>query len=149
MIKQAVTYMKTQHEGQMYGSEPYWKHPYQVATSLPGDYQNDSVCYVAALFHDLLEDTDANPEYIEAKFGKEVLEIVQLLTKPKGMDYKEYVEGLIASGNKRAMIVKLTDNLVNFSGDKSDMTKTRRDKLNDKYIWSMNRLIQELVKIDD
>lgn len=46
---------------------------------------------IVALFHDLLEDTDATEDEIRSIAGEEVLQAVKLLTKEKGYDMQTYV----------------------------------------------------------
>ena len=54
------------------------------------DYQ------ITALFHDLLEDTDATEEEIFDLGGARVLEAVRLLTKQEGYVMAEYVAGAVS-----------------------------------------------------
>ena len=46
---------------------------------------------IVALFHDLLEDTNATEDEIRSIAGEEVLQAVKLLTKEKGYDMQTYV----------------------------------------------------------
>ena len=69
------------------------------------DYQ------ITALFHDLLEDTDATEEEIFALGGARVLEAVRLLTKQEGYVMAEYVAGI--RSNPIAFVVKAADRLHN------------------------------------
>ncbi len=83
-LKLAYQYAEEKHRGQYRkGGEPYITHPLAVAKILREkgfgiDYQ------ITALFHDLLEDTDASEEMIEKLGGKNVLKAVKLLTKSDG-----------------------------------------------------------------
>ena len=86
--EKALAFAQRKHEGQFrIGGEPYITHPVAVAQIVKDegygiDYQ------IAALFHDLLEDTDATESEI-LKFGnEEILKAVKLLTKQKGYDSK-------------------------------------------------------------
>ena len=69
------------------------------------DYQ------LTALFHDLLEDTDATEEEIFDLGGARVLEAVRLLTKQEGYVMAEYVAGIRT--NPIAFVVKAADRLHN------------------------------------
>ena len=66
---------------------------------------------ITALFHDLLEDTEATEEKIEEIGGKKVLEAVKLLTKEKNYNTKTYLEKI--KNNEIALFVKATDRLHN------------------------------------
>lgn len=67
-----------------------------------------------AWLHDIVEDTNVTiTELISMGYSTEVVEAVALLTKPKKMPYADYIEALVASGNQRAIRVKLADNADN------------------------------------
>lgn len=69
------------HEGQYRVSEePYIIHPIEVACVL-ANLQGDTSTICAALLHDILEDTDTTPEQISEKFGEDVLNLVNGVTK--------------------------------------------------------------------
>ena len=107
----ALAFAMKKHEGQFrIGGEPYITHPVAVAelireTGLGLDYQ------ITALFHDLLEDTDASEEEILELGGSQVLEAVKLLTKEKGYSMADYIAGIKA--NPMAFAVKAADRLHN------------------------------------
>lgn len=129
-ITQAYRFMMKAHECQMYGVFPYHTHPYMVAMCVPHPTETE---VVAALLHDVVEDTPHTLEELEELFGSDVAEIVDLLTKRPGLSYKESIDRIINSGNRSAMKVKLADNMVNMSGDKSHMPEERRKRLETKY----------------
>lgn len=67
-----------------------------------------------AWLHDIVEDTDVTiTELISRGYSTEVIDAVFLLTKPKQMPYADYIDHLVASGNRRAIVVKLADNADN------------------------------------
>jgi guanosine-3',5'-bis(diphosphate) 3'-pyrophosphohydrolase len=107
----ALTFAAKKHEGQnRIGGLPYITHPVAVARMLREqgygiDYQ------ITGLFHDLLEDTDADIAEITALGGKDVAEAVKLLTKKDGYIMAEYVAGI--QENPMAMAVKAADRLHN------------------------------------
>lgn len=111
LYEKAYAYAKKKHGAlKRIGGEPYITHPTAVAEILKQDgygikYQ------VTALFHDLLEDTDATEEEIGSIAGEEVLEAVKLLTKEKGYVMKDYVERI--KKNPIAYAVKGADRLHN------------------------------------
>jgi len=69
------------HEGQKrLSGEPYIYHPVAVARIL-ADMRMDSQCLVAAILHDVIEDTHATPEEVRDLFGDDVFNIVSGVTK--------------------------------------------------------------------
>ena len=96
--ERAFNYASQKHAGQMRkDGAPYIMHPVAVADIVKEwgygiDYQ------VTALFHDLLEDTDAEESVIADIGGEAVLKAVKLLTKQKGYVMSEYVAQLAMCG---------------------------------------------------
>ena len=107
----ALELAQRKHAGQFrIGGEAYITHPRAVAELVRGwGYGID--CQIAALFHDLLEDTDAAETDITELGGRQVLEAVLALTKRAGCRMEEYVAGIRA--NPMAKIVKAADRLHN------------------------------------
>ena len=103
LINKAIKLIYKAHEGQLDKSGlPYVLHPIHLAEQMKDEYST-----LVALLHDTLEDTDITPEYLRAEFPTEVCDAVELLTKPDGMDYFEYIETL--KSNPLARRVKLCD----------------------------------------
>lgn len=78
---EAMWFAYDKHSGQLrkYGNEPYINHPIRVAL----DVQRHGGAYeqiVAALLHDVLEDTDTTYSEVYDKFGEKVADIVNDLT---------------------------------------------------------------------
>ena len=139
----ALTFIKKAHSGQKYGSEPYWTHPKAVADKgkeLFGAKFNSTV-YIAALLHDVVEDTKYGLEELLALgYSEEMLAIVELVTKDSTLSYEGNIDKIARSGNKGAMMVKFADNYMNFTGDKSTWSETKRIKSQAKYQKSMEQL---------
>lgn len=107
----ALEYATEMHEGQYRkGGEPYITHPVAVA-EIVREKGGDTDCVITALFHDLLEDTEATEEEIERIGGSKVLLAVKLLTKAKGADIAEYDRRLRT--DPIAKLVKGADRLHN------------------------------------
>ncbi|MBO7660782.1 MAG: hypothetical protein J6S65_04530, partial [Bacteroidaceae bacterium] len=65
---------------------------------------------IAGFLHDVVEDTELTFEDLTARGVDEVIvEALRLLTHEKGMDYYEYVQRIIDSGNEVAIHVKQAD----------------------------------------
>ena len=140
---QTLEFIKQAHVGQMYGDEPYWTHPVDVS-KLVRKLEGSENAIIAALLHDVVEDTAYSlNDLTNMGYSKSVITIVDLLTKRHG-SYEENIQRIIDSGNQDAMIVKLADNMINMSGDKSQMSHERRERLLKKYNMSIRMLSEAL-----
>lgn len=109
--KAALDFATKKHEGQTrIGGKPYISHPVEVAEIVRAWGYNTEY-QIAALFHDLLEDTDATENEIKELGGTRVLLAVKALTKVKPYTMKDYV-GKIKS-RKISRVVKAADRLHN------------------------------------
>ena len=100
----AVNLMVEKHAGQKdKAGIPYCFHPWTVAESM----ETEDSC-IAALLHDVLEDTDITMEELRTYgFSEEVYEALALLTHDPAVPYMDYVKAL--SGNDIARAVKISD----------------------------------------
>ncbi len=107
----ALSFATEKHRGQFRkGGKEYITHPVEVADMLR-DRGYGEKYIITALFHDLLEDTDATEDEIRGIAGEEVLEAVKLLTKTEGYVMAEYVENI--KNNPISFAVKAYDRLHN------------------------------------
>ena len=107
----ALEYATKKHAGQYrVGGLAYITHPVAVAEIVKAK-GGDSDAVITALFHDLLEDTDATEEEILRLSNENVLRSVKLLTKQKNYVMKDYVDGI--RKDKTAFLVKGADRLHN------------------------------------
>lgn len=110
-VKRALDFASEKHKGQKrIGGDDYITHPIAVCEKLKNlgfneDYQ------ITALFHDLLEDTNATEKEVLSYGNHKILRAVKLLTKQKGNDMQEYVNAI--KNNKIAFAVKGADRLHN------------------------------------
>jgi GTP diphosphokinase / guanosine-3',5'-bis(diphosphate) 3'-diphosphatase len=80
-IRRAFEFARDAHEGQARDSgDPYITHPMAVAETL-AELQLDAATIIAALLHDVAEDTAVSIEDIETRFGSEVAQLVDGVTK--------------------------------------------------------------------
>ncbi|WKZ68400.1 MAG: bifunctional (p)ppGpp synthetase/guanosine-3',5'-bis(diphosphate) 3'-pyrophosphohydrolase [Melioribacteraceae bacterium] len=101
--------------------EPYFNHPYEVALIVAKEIPLDDVSVIAALLHDVVEDTEIGLQFLSKEFGKEVADIVDGVTKIggvfKGQDISqaENYRKLLLSMVKdvRVILVKFADRLHN------------------------------------
>lgn len=109
--KLALEFAKAKHKGQKrIGGDDYITHPIAVSEIVKSQGFDENY-QIAALFHDLLEDTNATEEEILKYGNRQILEAVNLLTKKKGYDMAEYVSAI--KQNPIAFAVKAADRLHN------------------------------------
>ena len=121
-IKKTFDFAFSHHEGQYRASEePYIIHPVEVAKIL-AEFKADTPTIMAALLHDVLEDTDVQPEEIEEKFGADVLKLVNGVTKLGKLEFKSKEDRQAENFRKmfismaedvRVILLKLADRLHN------------------------------------
>ncbi len=122
LVEKAYVYTAKMHQGQSrLSGEPYLSHPLEAAFIL-AKLKMDVVCIVAGLLHDVLEDTEADPEEIKELFGAEAANIVDGVTKISRLQFSsnktrqaESVRKMILamSTDIRVILVKLADRLHN------------------------------------
>ncbi|MBW4062231.1 bifunctional (p)ppGpp synthetase/guanosine-3',5'-bis(diphosphate) 3'-pyrophosphohydrolase [Candidatus Saccharibacteria bacterium] len=113
------------HEQRRASGEPYFVHPLAVAETV-AEWGLDAEAIMAALLHDVVEDTDTTVAEIEAEFGKTVAEMVDGLTKlsalPKPAAESSRLELsnenlrkllLATAKDYRVILIKLADRLHN------------------------------------
>src|SRR3954471_7857848 len=86
--QQAASVAARFHQGQVRkdGKTPYIAHPFRVAMTVRDIFGiDDPVALAAALLHDVIEDTTADYDDLEEKFGRDVADVVAALTKDMRM----------------------------------------------------------------
>jgi len=121
-IYQAFLFAEQAHRGQTrHTGEHYIHHPIEVADTL-AELQMDSRTLIAALLHDVIEDTPATIDQVTEKFGEDVALLVDGVSKIGQIkfDTKEQAEAenfrkmlMAMSEDVRVMIIKLADRLHN------------------------------------
>jgi len=121
-IEQAYEFAKKVHSGQFRVSgEPYIIHPVEVLKILVG-LKADTSTLIAALLHDVIEDTDTTPEQVQEMFGEDVLSLVQGVTKLSKYQFKSKEERqaenfrrmfIAMAKDIRVIFLKLADRLHN------------------------------------
>ena len=117
-VREAFDYAETAHKGQKrHSGEAYITHPIAVADIL-ADLHLDGATLTAAILHDVVEDTPSSMAEVEQRFGKEVAEIVDGVTKLDQVQFKSRKEAQAESFRKmilamvrdiRVIMVKLAD----------------------------------------
>src|SRR3989344_1109917 len=88
LVEKAYNFAEGAHTGQeRLSGEPYMVHLGRVAKSL-AELGMGPKTIAAGLLHDTIEDTGALPETIEKEFGKEILFLVEGVTKLGHLKYR-------------------------------------------------------------
>src|SRR3954471_21059573 len=133
-IREAAEFGASAHKGQKrLSGEPYIAHPVAAAAIL-ADLRLDADTIVAAILHDVIEDTPTPKDQLAAKFGADVAELVDAVTKLDQIKFKSREEAQAESFRKmllamvrdlRVILVKLADRTHNMRTIEA-MTPPRR-----------------------
>jgi len=117
-IEQAYRVAKAAHSGQFRSSgEPYVTHPVAVCQIL-ADMRLDHETLIAALLHDVIEDTPVTQEELAAQFGEAVGELVEGVSKLDKLKFRDQREAQAENFRKmmmamvqdlRVILIKLAD----------------------------------------
>lgn len=118
LVKRAFVIARDAHEGQFRSSgEPYITHPVAVAAII-AEMRLDHEAVIAALLHDVIEDTPYTEEQLTQEFGKSVAEIVEGVSKLDKLKFRTRQEAQAESFRKmilamtkdiRVVLIKLAD----------------------------------------
>ena len=132
-IEEAYVYSAEKHANQKRMSgEAYITHPLAVAGAVV-EWRMDADAIMAALLHDVLEDTGTTKRELSDKFGREVAELVDGLSKLDKMEFASYQEAQAENFRKmlmamardlRVVLIKLADRQHNLQ----TMSSMRPDK---------------------
>ena len=121
-LQRAFAFAERSHEGQKrLTGEDFISHPLAVATIL-AELHLDTTSVVAALLHDVVEDTSVSLDELQGEFGPDVGRIVDGLTKLDTIEFKsreqeqaENVRKMMVAmaGDIRVLLIKLADRLHN------------------------------------
>ena len=135
-FENTVRIIQKAHEGQTdKQGEEYWKHPVQVAATVASLFNGTEDEQLAALLHDVTEDTDYTLQDLQQMgFSSTTLEIVKWMDKANfSGTYIERIENMAQNAPVGALKVKLADNM-------SNMREGVTDSLKKRYVRSMEIL---------
>lgn len=118
-VEEAYEFAKKYHRGQKRkNGQPYIQHPLKVAYEL-ARFKFDTATFVAALLHDVIEDTKATSKLVNERFGNNVLKLVLGVTKLSKIKLKKNIEEysienlrkmfLAMAQDIRVVLIKLAD----------------------------------------
>jgi guanosine-3',5'-bis(diphosphate) 3'-pyrophosphohydrolase len=133
LIVEAYRFSEDAHQGQTrLSGEPYITHPLAVAGAL-SEWRMDAQAIIAALLHDVMEDTAVSKAEIAERFGKPVADLVDGLSKLEKIEFQSYQDAQAENFRKmlmamardlRIVLIKLADRLHNLQ----TMAAVRPDK---------------------
>ncbi|MEW5700812.1 MAG: bifunctional (p)ppGpp synthetase/guanosine-3',5'-bis(diphosphate) 3'-pyrophosphohydrolase [Candidatus Zixiibacteriota bacterium] len=122
LLRRAYEFSEIAHHGQKRESgEPYINHCLAVAMIL-AEQHLDTATIAAGLIHDVVEDTAHGLDAVRERFGAEIADLVDGVTKISGIQFKSYAEEQVEYFRKmlvsmardiRVIIIKLADRLHN------------------------------------
>ncbi|AKS44776.1 metal dependent phosphohydrolase [Octadecabacter temperatus] len=128
LIADAFVFGAESHEGQFrHSGEAYFTHPIAVACIL-AEQQMDDATIITALLHDTIEDTGATFAVVEERFGREIADLVDGVTKLTNLQVSSHETKqaenfrklfMATSRDLRVTLVKLADRLHNMRTIKS------------------------------
>ena len=121
-VREAIEFSRAAHHGQMrHSGDPYISHPLAVARILT-PLHIDVQAIIAALLHDVVEDTKITNDQVAEKFGKPVAELVEGLSKLDRIQFETREDAqaenfrkmlLAMARDVRVILIKLADRLHN------------------------------------
>jgi len=136
-VREAIKFSRAAHQGQMrHSGDPYISHPIAVARILT-PLHIDAQAIVAALLHDVVEDTEVTSEQVAEKFGKPVAELVEGLSKLDRIRFETREDAqaenfrkmlLAMARDVRVILIKLADRLHNMRTLEA-MTSDKRERI--------------------
>src|SRR6187551_3970812 len=122
LLARAFRVAAAAHEGQTRSSgEPFVHHPWAVA-KICAELHLDEQSLAAALLHDVVEDTETDPDDVRAEFGDEIAQLVEGVTKLTRTSFQSreqaeaenYRKMIVAMAQDvRVILIKLADRLHN------------------------------------
>ncbi len=137
LISKAYEFAEKAHEGEKrFTGEPYFVHAFETGKNL-AIFGMGSSSIAAGLLHDTLEDTNTDKETLEKEFGKEILFLVEGVTKLGTLKYhglERHVESLrklfvATAEDVRVLIIKLADRLHNIQTLDGHPQKEKRERI--------------------
>ena len=161
LIEKAKQFAKTAHAGQKRwsGADYYEEHllaVYDITSKFIENNQDilkewyrhtditSEKILAASLLHDIVEDTTVTHKDILQEFGQDVALIVNILTRPRDMEYAEYIFSIVDGiweHNIVAALIKMAD----LTHNSSNFPIEKRNNKYSKYLLSM-RLIQNYLE---
>lgn len=144
LLQCAMSIMVDAHKDQTdKAGYPYILHPIRVMQNV-----NSMDAKVVALLHDVVEDSEFPDDVTKTifwGFTDEIFDAVFLLTREEGTSYELYIDRIIASENKLAIIVKLADLMDNMNEDRlNELSNDVSARLRVKYAKAYDKIVNSI-----
>lgn len=154
LIEKAIIFAKKWHDGQYRKTgEPFYSHPLAVA-EIASEYYFKTDVIVAAILHDILEDTTCTAENVKENFNSRIAEIVQRLTRIKfnnnkltKVPFDNVVAELIKLNDTEALFIKQIDrihNLITIEGLTPEKQKRMANESNNILFGTIGFVFEKL-----
>lgn len=159
LIEKACYFANSAHKGQKrHSGKDYITHPLNIAFNLI-EYKLDIATIVAAILHDVLEDTEVSEEELKKEFGTEVFKLVQGVTKLSKFQFDAPEESKLENFRRfilafiediRILYIKIFDRLDNMRTLKHIKKSEKRQRIAketlDVYVPLIERLSLKSIK---
>ena len=159
-IRRACNFAAAAHQGQTrLSGEPYIQHPLAVARIL-AEMRMDHQSIIAAILHDVMEDTATAKDQLVSRFGEEVAELVDGVSKLTQIQFSSKAEAQAENFRKmmlamvrdiRVILVKFADRLHNMR-TLSALAPAKRRRISretlDIYVPIANRLGMNAIRLE-
>ena len=127
------------------GGLPYVIHLLKVYEGV-SDY-TEKIC---ALLHDVIEDTPVTYDDLkDVGYNDEIVNILNILTKVKGEDYRHYIDRIIQSDNIHAINIKLADLRHNMdTGRIKNPTSNDYERVTKRYEPAYQKLLNKINEME-
>lgn len=132
------------HAGQMdFQGVPYINHPQEVALlalEFKAEHHHPQHTIAVAWMHDVIEDSGITAgDLLDAGFPPIIVEDVEMLSRPPGVIYRQFIERLATEGSDTAITVKMADLAHNTDPDRPVSSSLSR-----RYALAQKRLLHAI-----
>lgn len=150
LIPLAAAFAEHHHDGQLRrgNSDPYFNHVKRVAEAV-AKMDGSVEAIAAAYLHDVVEDTDVTlDDLLKVGFPQRAVTLVDLLTRKKGQSYNEYINSLLLSNDREALLIKLADLNDNSNIDYRYLWHGWRDAV-ERYAKTKVKIVDKLISLGE
>jgi (p)ppGpp synthase/HD superfamily hydrolase len=154
-LGQTLDLIRLLHDGvKDAGGLPYWHHPVAVMLLLPASAE-EAVRH-AALLHDVLEDTDADDNFLRGQgYSDRVIALVEGVTRtPEKGTYRQWIDSIARSKDRGLILIKLADMQHNSSPERmsritnDEKRRKVQEMVEQRYLPGIRLLTQALLEAD-
>lgn len=138
------------HYGQKrWAGEPYINHIFRVTSLVIDSGLTKTEGVIAAILHDVVEDTPVSISDVSKKFGFTVAAYVDMLSQRKNEPRGDYFQRCFAQADSTVFAIKFADRIDNLAGLQECPEHLRKEAYPEKYLYEVkNFFIPHLDKVD-